>query len=96
MPPVPADPPPSAAEGETAESGRTPEPDPVNSGTEDSSGFRNRQQRRNLQKYPYFSAFYPSRRLNLEGDPGALAPIPGIRIYPPEGSSILQHMLDGE
>ena len=53
---------------------------------------------RNLLKDPYFSAAYPSRRLNLEGDPDALAPIPGLAVYPEpaaEGSSILRHMLDG-
>ncbi len=54
--------------------------------------------RRNTVKYPYFSGAYPSRRLDKEGEPDALAPIPGLRIYPEspaEGSSILQHMLDG-
>ena len=55
--------------------------------------------RRNLRKYPYFSQAWPSRRLDMAGDPDILAPIPGIRVYPEppaEGSSILQHMLDGE
>ena len=54
--------------------------------------------RRNVQKYPYFSAANPSRRLNLEGDPEALAPIPGMQVYPEpaaEGSSILRRMLEG-
>ena len=54
---------------------------------------------RDLKKYPIFSASRPSRRLNLEGDPDAWAPIPGEKIYPPvpeEGSSILRHMLDGD
>ena len=54
--------------------------------------------RRNIRKYPYFSAAYPSRRLKGEGDQDALAPVPGIPVYPEpaaEGSSILRHMLDG-
>ena len=54
--------------------------------------------RRNTIKYPYFSGTYPSRRLDMKGESDALAPIPGVRIYPEsmaEGSSILQHMLDG-
>ena len=54
---------------------------------------------RDLKKYPIFSASRPSRRLNLEGDPDAWAPIPGEKIYPPvpeEGSSFLRHMLDGD
>ena len=54
---------------------------------------------RDLKKYPIFSASRPSRRLNLEGDPDAWALIPGEKIYPPvpeEGSSMLQHMLDGD
>ena len=101
LPPVPAETPPPAVGGGGAESGRTPEPDPgesgTNAGTEEFSGSRNGQKRRNLQKYPYFSSFWPARRLNLEGDPDAWAPVPGIRIYPAEEStSILQHMLDGE
>lgn len=53
---------------------------------------------RNVGKYPYFSVAWPSRRLNTEGDPEALAPIPGVQIYPEsptEGSLILQHMLNG-
>lgn len=54
--------------------------------------------RRNLRKYPAFSSMYPSRRLNMPGDPEAWAPIPGEKIYPAdpeEGSSILQRMLHG-
>ena len=54
--------------------------------------------RRNLRKYPYFSVAFPSRRLDLEGDPDAWAPVPGIKVYPAEpeeGSSILQRMLKG-
>ena len=54
---------------------------------------------RNLEKYPYFSKTYPSRRLNMPGDPNAVAPIPGERIYPEEpqeGSAILHHMLTGD
>ena len=54
--------------------------------------------RRNLRKYPAFSSAYPSRRLNMPGDPEAWAPIPGEKIYPAdpeEGSSILQRMLHG-
>ena len=54
--------------------------------------------RRNLRKYPAFSSAYPSRRLNMPGDPDAWAPIPGEKIYPAdpeEGSSILQRMLHG-
>lgn len=52
---------------------------------------------RNVGKYPYFSVAWPSRRLNTEGDPEALAPIPGVQIYPEfptEGSLILQQMLN--
>ena len=101
-PPVPGENPlPEApvqpAPGGSAGSGRTPEQDAGTALPEDgASGSRQQAPRRNLVKYPYFSSFYPSRRLNLEGDPEALAPVPGIRIYPAEGTSILQHMLDGE
>lgn len=44
---------------------------------------------RNLQKYPVFSTFWPSRRLNMEGDPEAKAPIPGEKIWP---VSFLDHL----
>ena len=53
-----------------------------------------KKQTRNLELYPAFSAAYPARRLNLEGDPAALAPIPGVRIWPEaDTSSPLQQML---
>ena len=53
--------------------------------------------RRNTVRYPYFSAAYPSRRLNLPGDPEARAPVPGERIWPAEGvPSILQQILNGD
>ena len=45
---------------------------------------------RNLQKYPVFSTFWPSRRLNMEGDPEAKAPIPGEKIWP---VSFLDHLI---
>ena len=102
MPPVPAgNPDPAPA---NAPSGQEPprQEAPENSGTVltagNPSGDPAAGARRNILKYPYFSAAYPSRRLNLEGDPDALAPIPGLAVYPEpaaEGSSILRHMLDG-
>ena len=45
---------------------------------------------RNLVRYPVFSAFWPSRRLNMEGDPAAKAPIPGEKIWP---ASFLDHLI---
>jgi hypothetical protein len=54
-----------------------------------------RPQTRNYAKYPLFSVYYPSRRLNMEGDPDALANIPGEKIYPISGSSLLTEMLNG-
>ena len=50
---------------------------------------------RNYQKYPVFSIVYPSRRLNMPGDPDAWANIPGEKIYPVSGSSLLTDMLNG-
>ena len=50
---------------------------------------------RNYQKYPVFSIAYPSRRLNMEGDPDAWAHIPGEKIYPVSGASLLTEMLNG-
>ena len=50
---------------------------------------------RNYAKYPLFSAYYPSRRLNMEGDPDAWANIPGEKIYPISGTSLLAEMLNG-
>lgn len=50
---------------------------------------------RNYAKYPLFSVYYPSRRLNMEGDPDAWANIPGEKIYPISGSSLLTEMLNG-
>ena len=35
---------------------------------------------RNYRKYPLFSRAFPSRRLNLEGDPDAFAEVPGVCI----------------
>ncbi len=61
-------------------------------------GRGGRPDRRNIRKYPYFSAQYPSRRLDMPGDPDAWAPVPGVKVYPgdpAEGSSILQRMLHG-
>ena len=52
-------------------------------------------QTRNHVKYPLFSIAYPSRRLNMEGDPDAWANIPGEKIYPISGSSLLTEMLNG-
>ena len=49
--------------------------------------------RRNLVKYPVFSSAFPSRRLNLPGDPAAQAPVPGEKIWPPSG--LLRRMIDG-
>jgi hypothetical protein len=54
-----------------------------------------RPQTRNYAKYPLFSVYYPSRRLNMEGDPDAWANIPGEKIYPISGSSLLTEMLNG-
>lgn len=54
-----------------------------------------RPQPRNYAKYPLFSVYYPSRRLNMEGDPDAWANIPGEKIYPISGSSLLTEMLNG-
>lgn len=54
-----------------------------------------RSQTRNYAKYPLFSVYYPSRRLNMEGDPDAWANIPGEKIYPISGSSLLTEMLNG-
>ena len=50
---------------------------------------------RNYDKYPLFSVYYPSRRLNMEGDPDAWANIPGEKIYPISGTSLLAEMLNG-
>ena len=50
---------------------------------------------RNYQKYPVFSIVYPSRRLNMPGDPDVWANIPGEKIYPVSGSSLLTDMLNG-
>ena len=50
---------------------------------------------RNYAKYPLFSAYYPSRRLNMECDPDAWANIPGEKIYPISGTSLLAEMLNG-
>ena len=49
-----------------------------------------RRNSRNLQKYPVFSVFWPSRRLNMEGDPEAKAPIPGEKIWP---GTFLDHLI---
>ncbi len=49
---------------------------------------------RNLERYPFFSAAYPFRRLDVEGDPEAKAPPAGIQIWPEtEGTSPLMKML---
>lgn len=52
-----------------------------------------------MRKYPVFSSRYPSRRLNLPGDPNAHAPSPGILLWPlpenSEGSSFLESLLGG-
>lgn len=50
--------------------------------------------RRDLEKYPRFSAVYPYRRLNLEGDPEAFAPLCGEQAWPEaESASPLLRML---
>ena len=112
FPPVPADnPDPAPANPPSVNESSADEPSgqeqprqeaPTNSGTGKPAGNASGDSfacaRRNIRKYPYFSAVYPSRRLAMECDPEALAPIPGMRVYPEpaaEGSSILQHMLDG-
>ena len=99
LPPVPEENP--APQQPASQSGNAPaaetapdNPDPAVQG-----GNTYLPKTRDLKKYPIFSASRPSRRLNLEGDPDAWAPIPGEKIYPPvpeEGSSILRHMLDGD
>ena len=49
---------------------------------------------RNLFRFPVFSRTYPSRRLNLEGDPEARAEVPGEKIWPePDSSSPLKKKL---
>ena len=95
MPPVPAGNPGTAPAD--APSGQAPQEPSEGNGPQ--AGNPAARIRRNVRKYPYFSEAYPSRRLNMEGDPEALAPVPGERIWPEpaaEGSSILRHMLNGE
>ena len=98
LPPVPEENP--APEQPAPQSGEAPEPDSGDDKPDPASQANTYVRNgRNLKKYPIFSASRPSRRLNLEGDPDAWAPIPGEKIYPPvpeEGSSFLRHMLDGE
>ena len=98
LPPVPEENP--APEQPAPQPGEAPEPDSGDDKPDPASQANTYvRNRRNLKKYPIFSASRPSRRLNLEGDPDAWAPIPGEKIYPPvpeEGSSFLRHMLDGE
>ena len=48
---------------------------------------------RNLAKYPVFSSFWPSRRLNLEGDPDAQASAAGTRV---SSGSLLKDMVGGD
>ena len=49
---------------------------------------------RNWIRFPVFSKAYPSRRLNLEGDPKARAEVPGEKIWPePDSSSPLNKKL---
>ena len=96
LPPVPEAP--SSGSGDEGRPGGEPAPQDAVNDTPPAEPPANpgRPAKRNIRKYPYFSAVHPSRRLNLEGDPDALAPVPGARIYPAEGSSILRHMLDGD
>ena len=99
LPPVPEGN--SAPEQSAPQPGNAPEPEtaPDEPAAAPPAGNTDRLQHRDFDKYPIFSVSRPSRRLNLEGDPDAWAPIPGEKIYPPvpeEGSSILRHMLDGD
>ena len=101
LPPVPAgNPGPASANVPSGPAPQEPSAEePDNPPAENPAGNPVSRIRRNLVKYPYFSEAYPSRRLNMEGDPEALAPIPGVQVYPElpaEGSSILQHMLNGD
>ena len=56
---------------------------------------KKKKETRDLQKYPLFSLAYPSRRLNMPGDPEAWAGIPGEKIYPVSGTSLLIEMING-
>ena len=56
---------------------------------------KKKKETRDLQKYPLFSLVYPSRRLNMPGDPEAWAGIPGEKIYPVSGTSLLIEMING-
>ena len=52
---------------------------------------------RDYRKHPVFSAAFPSRRLNLPGDPEARAPRAGTKIWPieeNEAQSLLEKMLN--
>ena len=57
-----------------------PDPDPETpvSGNTDRPAGSSDGSRRNYRKYPLFSEAFPSRRLNMEGDPEAWAEVPGI------------------
>ena len=65
----------------------TPEPGPEQTAAPAPTAYTGR----NYRKYPVFSATYPSRRLNMEGDPDAWAEVPGEKIE--ASSSPLKQML---
>lgn len=90
------------SEGEDASGGQgapsenpDPETDATAAAPNEGVFIAPRPQTRNYAKYPLFSVYYPSRRLNMEGDPDAWANIPGEKIYPISGSSLLTEMLNG-
>ena len=59
-----------------------------------SAGNTRTPESRNLERYPFFSAAYPFRRLNMEGNPEAQAPLPGVQVWPEGGgTSPLMRML---
>lgn len=92
---------PDAPGGEGGATGQDASPEDPDPETDDPLIDTNRgehippEKTRNYDKYPLFSVYYPSRRLNMEGDPDAWANIPGEKIYPISGSSLLTEMLNG-
>ena len=60
------------------------------SGSSDSVGVRGR----DYKRHPVFSGAFPSRRLNLPGDPEAQAPRAGTKIWPEEEKNEAQSLLD--
>ena len=90
--PVPEEPAPVSAEAAPAAEGpAVPLPESAQEGV-----WRN-PAGRDTVRFPVFSAAYPSRRLRMEGDPEAEAPVPGVRIWPEPGtSSPLRQVVGGD